>query len=125
MHCSLMGTMRLPFIDSDLLYRVALSGRFDCIVIIPFMKKINQFVYIFADFCIYWKTSLLYYSLAIDTISIPLTSWKLELILIKCLVVLQPDTQFDGFNVLKEDMAKLYIVGKRKTNGIRIHLSSK
>jgi hypothetical protein len=27
--------------------------------------------------------------------------------------------------VLKEDTAKLYIVGKRKTNGIRIHLSSK
>jgi hypothetical protein len=41
------------------------------------------------------------------------------------LLVLQPDTQFDGFNVLKEDTAKLYIVGKRKTNGIRIHLSSK
>jgi hypothetical protein len=26
---------------------------------------------------------------------------------------------------LKEDTAKLYIVGKKKTNGIRIHLSSK
>ena len=40
-------------------------------------------------------------------------------------IVLQPDTSFDGFNVLKEDTAKLYIAGKRKTNGIRIHLSSK
>ena len=27
-----MGKMRLPFIDSDLLYRGALSGRFDCIL---------------------------------------------------------------------------------------------
>ena len=32
---------------------------------------------------------------------------------------MQPDTSFDGFNVLKEDTAKLYIAGKRKTNGIR------
>jgi len=31
MQYSLMGKMRLPFIDSDLLYRGALSGRFDCI----------------------------------------------------------------------------------------------
>jgi hypothetical protein len=27
-----MGKMRLPFIDSDLLYRGALQGRFDCIM---------------------------------------------------------------------------------------------
>jgi len=30
MHYSLMGKMRLPFIDSELFYRGALSGRFDC-----------------------------------------------------------------------------------------------
>ena len=31
MYYSLMGKMRLSFIDSDLLYRGALLGRFDCI----------------------------------------------------------------------------------------------
>ena len=31
MHYSLMGKMRLPFIDSDLLFRGALEGRFDFI----------------------------------------------------------------------------------------------
>ena len=30
MHYTLMGKMRLPFIDSGLLYRGALYGRFDC-----------------------------------------------------------------------------------------------
>ena len=30
-HYSLMGKMRLPFIDSDLLYRGTLIGRFDSI----------------------------------------------------------------------------------------------
>ena len=33
MHFSLMGKTRLPFIDSDLLYRGALKGRLDCIQI--------------------------------------------------------------------------------------------
>jgi hypothetical protein len=33
MHYSLMGKMRLPFIDSDLLFRGALEGRFDCLFI--------------------------------------------------------------------------------------------
>jgi hypothetical protein len=32
MHYSLIGKMRLPFIDSDLLYRVALYDRLDCIL---------------------------------------------------------------------------------------------
>ena len=32
MHYSLMGKMRLQFLDSGLLYRGALSGRFDCII---------------------------------------------------------------------------------------------
>ena len=31
MYYSLMGKMKLSFIDSDLLYRGALLGRFDCI----------------------------------------------------------------------------------------------
>ena len=30
MQYSLMGKMRLPFIDSDLLYRGVIEGRFDC-----------------------------------------------------------------------------------------------
>jgi len=30
MYYSLMGKMRLPFIDSDLLYRGVLKSRFDC-----------------------------------------------------------------------------------------------
>ena len=30
MRYSSMGTMRLPFIDSELLYRGALKARFDC-----------------------------------------------------------------------------------------------
>jgi hypothetical protein len=35
MNYSLMGRMRLPFIDSDLLYRGTLSGRFDEICFVP------------------------------------------------------------------------------------------
>ena len=31
MYYSLMEKMRLPFIDSDLLYRGGIEGRFDCI----------------------------------------------------------------------------------------------
>ena len=31
MHHTLMGKMRLPFIDSDLLYRGVHEDRFDCI----------------------------------------------------------------------------------------------
>ena len=30
MHYSLMGKIILPFLDSDLLYTIALSGRLDC-----------------------------------------------------------------------------------------------
>ena len=39
MHYSLMGKIRLPFIDSDLLYRGALNGRFDCILNYIYSKE--------------------------------------------------------------------------------------
>jgi hypothetical protein len=39
MHYSLMGKIRLPFIDSDLLYRGTLKGRFDCPI-----KTSNQYL---------------------------------------------------------------------------------
>jgi hypothetical protein len=37
MHSSLMGKMRQPFIDIDLLYRGAMYGRFECIYMFFFM----------------------------------------------------------------------------------------
>ena len=46
MHYSLMGKMRLVFIDSDLLYRGVLLDKFDCIFLLQsVIKKSRNFVY--------------------------------------------------------------------------------
>jgi hypothetical protein len=46
MHYLLMGKMRLPFIDSDLLSKGALSDRFYCISEYLISKQLYTIVYI-------------------------------------------------------------------------------
>jgi hypothetical protein len=58
-----MGKMRLPFIDSELLYRLAIYGRFDCIYIFISEKMhYRWFVHLtFAHDNIYYQATIKYH----------------------------------------------------------------